>query len=71
MGGSVNGVELSFLDPGPGADHDSASLWELSSEESGTGTREVALGHVSSRWRSRDDLGKKGPGPGVRAHGFK
>lgn len=60
VGGSVNGVELSFLDPDPGGDHDPASLWELSGEESGTGIREVPLGHVSSCWtRKVLDLGSE------------
>lgn len=36
-GGSVNGVELGFLDPGQGGGHSPASLWELSREDFATG----------------------------------
>lgn len=70
LGCSVNGVEPSFLDAAQGGRHAPASLWELSREDSGTGARDVALAHVSCCWRSRDGLGKKGPGPGVRILGL-
>lgn len=71
VGGSINRVELGILDLSHSGGCAPTSLWELSREDSGKGTRKVALVHVSSCWKSKDDLGKKGPGPGVRVPGFE